>query len=327
MQARDRANKRSEGSFWYPSYHAKRVRWQTQFSRNLAQIVSPAGDAGVSFFSRGRRVERERTNMLKTTLAAMCSLIVLDFCFAAEAQARVGWYGSASVSWIDQDATDNSGGTNASFTTGNGGPLVPAGSVLPRGTKYGWNTDFDSGLGASAEIGFRSSGGIRTGIELTHTKADIDRHIGLTVAGADIGALDASVLTGAAALSGDTVAEVLNDGQGDIATTSLFVNAYFDFNRDSLLQPYLGAGFGVAMTKIDYAPSGLEIVDDDATNLAWQIKAGASLAMSEQLDLFVEAAYRGSEAAEVANKVLPGTVEIENRTTLVSIGARLTFGG
>lgn len=265
--------------------------------------------------------------MLKSALAAMCSLIVLDFCCAAEAQARVGWYGSASISWADQDASDNSGALNRDFRTGNGGPLAPAGTLVPRGSSYGWNTDFDSGPGASAEIGFRSSGGIRTGLELAHTKSDIDRHYGLTLNGVSAGAADASALTGSASLSGRTIDDVLDDSAGDIATTSLFLNAYFDFNRQSVLQPYLGAGLGVAMTKIDYAPSGLQILDDDATNLAWQVKAGASLAMSDRLDIFVEAAYRGSEAAEVANRVLPGTVEIENRTTLVSVGARWQLGG
>jgi opacity protein-like surface antigen len=246
---------------------------------------------------------------------------------AASAQSDSGWYGSASLSWLDQDASRNSGVTTAAFQTGNGAPVIPAGTTIASGTAYGWNTEFDGGYGVSGEIGYRYGNGVRVGAELAYTQADIDRHSGVNVAGTVIDAVDAAVLTGSATQLGATVGAVVADGQGEITNTAIFLNAYYDFNRDAPLQPYVGAGIGLTKAEVVYRPSNVDIINDDDTVFAYQVKAGATWKLSGPFELFGEAVYRASEDIGTTNNLFPGSLDIENKQTLVSLGGRYRFGG
>jgi len=245
--------------------------------------------------------------------------------FALPAAAQE-WYAGGSIGYALQQDSSNTGSTGA-FTTGNGAPVIPFGTAIAAGTPYGWETEFDNGYSLSGEFGARYANGFRSGIELAYSKADVDTHSGVNVAGTVIDGVDAAVLTGSATQLGVTVGQVVATPDGDeIESTSLFANLYYDFNRDGLISPYVGAGLGYSDVSVTYRPSGVGIIDDSEGKLAYQLKAGATWAVSERIDLYGEAAYRATDDVELSNTLFPGTLNIENTQTVFSIGARYKFG-
>ncbi len=236
------------------------------------------------------------------------------------------WYAGGSVGLVLQKDSSNAGTTGA-FTTGNGAPVIPFGTAIAAGTPYGWETEFDNGYAVSGEFGARYDNGFRSGIELTYTTADVDTHSGVNVAGTVIDGIDAAVLTGSPTQLGATVGAVVASPDGDsIESTSLFANLYYDFNREGRISPYLGAGLGYSDVSVTYRPSGVSIIDDSEGKFAYQLKAGATWSISERIGLFGEAAYRATEDVELDNQLFPGTLNIENRQTVFSLGARYRFG-
>jgi opacity protein-like surface antigen len=232
------------------------------------------------------------------------------------------WYAGGSIGYVLQNDSSNSGQTGA-FTTGNGAPVIPFGTAIAAGTPYGWETEFDSGYALSGEFGARYANGFRSGVELVYRKADVDTHSGVNVAGTVIDGVDAAVLTGSATQLGATVGQVVATPDGDeIESTSLFANLYYDFNRQGLISPYVGAGLGYSDVSVSYRPSSVSIIDDSESKFAYQLKAGATWSVSERIDLYGEAAYRATEDVELQNQLFPGTLNIENTQTVLSVGAR-----
>ncbi|GAB5459299.1 MAG: hypothetical protein Hens3KO_23290 [Henriciella sp.] len=235
-----------------------------------------------------------------------------------------GLYVSGSVGLSTQSDSDNSGSTGA-FTTGD----IGDGSTIDvaAGTPYGWTTEFDNGTSFSGEFGKRYESGLRVGVELAFSEADVDTHTGVTLGGGAIGALDAAAIAGSPTPLGVTIADVVADGQGDISSTALFANVYWDFGTAGAFQPYLGAGLGYADVDVTYRPSGIGVIDDGEAKFAYQIKAGATYQFQNQWEVFGEYAYRATEDIEVNNDLFPGSLEIENQQNVFSIGARYRFGG
>lgn len=132
------------------------------------------------------------------------------------------WYVSGSVSYANPSDSDNSGTTGA-FTTGN----------LGDGTAYGWTTAFDTGSGFNIEAGARYGTGLRSGLEISYTKADVETHKGVNLGGGSIDALDAASIAGSPTPLGASVAAIVADGRGDVSSTSVFANVYYDFNSAS----------------------------------------------------------------------------------------------
>jgi len=256
------------------------------------------------------------------------ALIALAAASAAAAlpAAAQEWYAGGSVGYVLQQDSSNAGETGA-FTTGNGAPVIPFGTPIAAGTAYGWETEFDNGYALSGEFGARYANGFRSGVELVYTQADVDTHSGVNVAGTVIDGVDAAVLTGSPAQLGATVGQVVATPDGDqFETTSLFANLYYDFNRDGMISPYVGAGLGYSDVSVQYNPSGVGIIDDSKGKFAYQLKAGASWAVSERIDLYGEAAYRATDDIKLDNQLFPGTLNIENSQTVFSLGARYRFG-
>jgi len=235
------------------------------------------------------------------------------------------WYVSGSFGNVSQEESENSGAFTSDFTTGDGSPAVPNGTVLPAGTSVGWMTEFDSGTVFSFEAGKRYGSALRSGIEVSWASADVDFHEGVTAGGTLIDGVDAAVLTGSATQLGATVGQIVADGQGEIETMSMMANAYYDFNRDGKFSPYLGAGIGFSMVDVTFNPSGVGIIDDDDTAFAYQVKAGATLSFSDRWEAFAEYSWREGDA-EVDASLIPASLDIENEQGLMSVGMRYKFG-
>lgn len=259
-----------------------------------------------------------------TIRTSALAVIALLLCVPGSASAA-DWYVGGSLGFLTQDDSANAGALTSDFTTGNGLPAIPDGTVLAAGTTVGWSTEFDDGTAFSLEGGMRYASGLRSGIELAYGSADVESHRGVTVGGTLIDGVDAAVLTGSSTQLGVTVGEVVAGGRGDISTLSLFVNAYYDFNRDGKVEPYIGIGLGFSDVDVTFNPSGVGIVDDGETVLAYQAKLGVSLQFNDNWQGFADYTQRMTEDVEVIVDLFPASLEIENEQGLFSIGARYRF--
>lgn len=257
--------------------------------------------------------------MIRTLLAVAVTALATT----ATAHAQE-WYVGGSIGILSQDDSDNSGTTGA-FTTGNGAPTVPNGTPVAAGTPYGWTTEFEEGMSGSIEAGLRYDSNFRSGLEVAYTQADVDRHSGVTLGGTALDGVDAAVLTGSGTQLGTTVGAVVADGRGELTTTSLFANLYYDFPMGGAFQPYLGAGIGVSEIDVDYSPSGIGIINDKDTAFAWQLKGGVTWRFDPKWEAYGEYAYRQSDDVTFDNQLFPGTLDIENTQSVVSLGVRYRF--
>ena len=244
--------------------------------------------------------------------------------FAGPVLAENQWYVGGTLSYVNQIESSNNGSTGE-FTTGNGSPAVPNGTPIASGTPYGWDTDFNGGWGLSGEGGYMHDSGFRAALEIAFSGAEVDSHNNVNVAGTVIDGVDAAVLTGSSQQLGVTVGEVVADGKGDISSTGLFLNAYYDFNRSNKFYPYIGLGIGFMNVNVEFNPSNVGIIDDSETKFAYQLKAGAAYRITDSLDLYGEYAYRATDDIEVKNELFPGDLEVENKQHLLGIGVRYRF--
>ncbi|MEM6534329.1 MAG: hypothetical protein AAF613_01710, partial [Pseudomonadota bacterium] len=152
-------------------------------------------------------------NKFKMLAAAVASAAI---CGVASAEHL---YVGGSFGITQQSDSDNSGQTGA-FTTGNLGD----GSTLDvaAGTPYNWSTEFDNGTNISAEFGKRYASGLRAGIELSFSEADVDTHTGVTLGGIDLTNVDAAAVLGLGDTTGLLIGDVVANGQGDISQTAIY---------------------------------------------------------------------------------------------------------
>lgn len=256
--------------------------------------------------------------LIKTGAALAAGLAIAGVASAQD------YYVGGAIGFNQQSDSDNSGATGA-FTTGNLGD----GTTLDvaAGTPYGWSTEFDGGTAFAGEFGARYGNGFRAGVELVYSQADVDTHTGVTLGGGSIDGVDAAAIAGSPTALGVTVAEVVADGRGDITSTALYFNGYYDFNLEGAIQPYVGAGIGYADVSVEYSPSGIPVIDDSEGKFAYQLKAGATWQANEQWEFYGEYAYRATEDLELSNQLFPGSLEIENQSNAFMFGARYRFGG
>jgi outer membrane autotransporter protein len=148
----------------------------------------------------------------------------------------------------------------------------------------------------------------------------------VTVGGANIDAVDASVLTRGATV-GATVGTVVASGIGKQQSYGAFANGYYDFNSGGVFQPYVGAGIGLQRTKFDYRPSDIDVGQGSKTNLAWQLMAGATYKISPNFELFGQYNYRDAGKTKLNLDLLPADLTAKSRQSILSLGIRIPLGG
>jgi opacity protein-like surface antigen len=74
--------------------------------------------------------------------------------------------------------------------------------------------------------------------------------------------------------------------EGELEVLAGLANVYWDFRRDKLVQPYLGAGAGVARVEEDFSfqIAAPRTADLSETLLAYGVKAGARIGLSQRVD-------------------------------------------
>ena len=255
-------------------------------------------------------------------LGGTAALLTLAAATAVEAQENQ-YYIAGSIGGSFLEDSDNSGSLRDGLdVTGTGSALD--GTTFTGGSGLGWTTEYDEDLTYSLAGGLRK-GPYRFEAELAYTQSDADSYRRVRVGGNDLTSVDAAIFDeGQTTPVGTTVGELNADG--DLSTTYLFANAYRDFDIENLpVTPYIGAGIGVGFVEVDYNLGGESLVDDDDTLFAYQVMAGASYDVNEQVALFGEAGYRGTTDVEIDTDLVPGSIDIENRGAIAEIGLRYSF--
>ena len=89
---------------------------------------------------------------------------------------------------------------------------------------------------------------------------------------------------------------------GDLDSTSIFVNGFYDFQpfsiRNTAITPYLGGGIGISRNKMDEiteltagVSQGVTIDGDTVNQFAYKLSAGTLVSLTEQLSLDVNYQY------------------------------------
>lgn len=111
----------------------------------------------------------------------------------------------------------------------------------------------------------------------------------------------------------------LKDFDGDISSSGLIGNAYYDFRMVSpSIVPYLGGGLGFADVSLE-APG----VDDDDVVFAYQLAAGVGFVMNKQVTIDLGYKYFATSDPEFATNA--GKREAEYKSHNLFLGARYNF--
>lgn len=154
---------------------------------------------------------------------------------------------------------------------------------------------FDRGLMGSLAFGYDYGSNWRSEIELSRRTNDLD-----TVAG--------------------------TNAAGKMQATSLMLNALYDFDINSPVTPYLGAGLGYSQVKLKNAsPFGASSINDSDRALAYQGIAGLSFAVTEAVDLFADYRYFATRNLDM-NTAAGTAASFDASTHSVMAGLRFNFG-
>ncbi len=219
--------------------------------------------------------------------------------------------------------SDNEGAFAGDFTTGEG-TTIPAGTVLPDGTAVGWTTEFDTGFALSGALGKRY-GAFRGELEVAYQKNGVDTHRDVAAAGIPLAGEDAGVLITGSPNIGVTVGDLVADGQGDVSTTFVMANVYYDFNAGGRIKPFLGAGIGIGFADVDYSPSAVPVIQDSATEFAYQGIAGFAYEVSPSIELLMAYRYRATSDVSVDASLFAADFEIESQFSVIEAGLRFNF--
>jgi hypothetical protein len=239
---------------------------------------------------------------------------------AAEAQTYIGVSGGATKA-----SKSKNKGRFTSTVPATAAPNPVYGSI-PADTSLSWDTKFDTGYNISAQLGKRLENGLRVEGEFTYNRNGVKRHRGVSVGGANIDAVDASVLT-RGATAGATVGTVVNSGIGRQKSYGVMANAYYDVGgADAAFQPYVGAGIGLQRNKFDYRPSNIDVGQGKSTNFAWQGIAGATYKIGKA-EVFGQYNYRDAGKTKMRLDLVPATLNAKSRQSIFSLGIRIPMGG
>lgn len=256
--------------------------------------------------------------MIRKCFLIASAVVVVSSASSAYAQTYVGVSAGIAV-------PHNSNNTGVFTSDVPATTAAPVYDAIPSGTPLGWKTSFDVGYNLAAQIGHRFDNGFRIEGEFAFSRANVNRHSGVSVGGTNIDGVDASILTRGPTV-GSTVGQVVDSGIGSQRGIAGFVNAYYDLNAGGNFQPYVGGGIGVQQTKFDYRPSNIDVGQGKDTNFAWQLMAGATYKLGPKFELFGQYNYRDAGKTRMALDLVPADLDAKSRQSLVSVGFRIPLG-
>lgn len=243
---------------------------------------------------------------------------------AAAPAAASDFYMSLGFGSFDVDTSVNQGRFLGDFTTGEVTGVSPP-LTIPAGSPLGWTTYIDDDTSVSLAAGWQR-GQLRYELEYLGLEADIATHTGVSAAGIDLGGIDAGVLlTGNVGDLGVTVAELVADGRGDIDSQTLFFNTYYDFRPGEAFTPYIGIGLGYTDTDINFAPSGVNVLNDGESYFTYQAIVGASYDLTETIELYGNYRYWPGDDVTGVSTLLNAELDVEVGGGALELGLRYHF--
>ena len=141
-------------------------------------------------------------------------------------------------------------------------------TLSEEGVPFTVDTEFDTGIGVEAAMGY-DFGMFRAEGEIGYRKNDVDTF---------------------------SILGVSLVGGGDIDALSFMVNGYLDFENQTALTPYIGAGVGVAKVSAnDISIGGVALSDEDDTVFAYQLGVGIGYSVTESLTIDLAYKYFATE--------------------------------
>jgi len=193
------------------------------------------------------------------------------------------------------------GAGGANWLQDQGGSTSPAVASI--------STDYKTGYGLLGALGYGYGNGWRTELELNWRKNNVD-----------------TLKRNGGALTGPG---------GDLSQLGVFGNMLYDFNVGMPVTPYLGLGLGWLRSSATLKGNGITAVDDTDNLAGYQLIAGASYPIANQLKLTLDyrfmstfqkpeysttAAYRAAFAGE-------NTITVDRPLNhAIMIGLRYEFG-
>ncbi len=235
---------------------------------------------------------------IKTTLLAAAAVTAI----APAAHAYEGLYGAIGAGL-------NYMGSNNDLS--NDGLDAPAGPFV-----FDSSTDHDNGIGVYAALGKAWGNNWRTEIEFSYRDNDID-----------------SVAADGAGFSGWPTGSIA----GDMTTLAVMGNIIYDFDVNSSVTPYIGAGAGAAFIDPDIAgslaagapTSPLSIAyGGSKTTFAYQAIAGFAFGLADGLMLDISYRYFGTAKQDFAGTLngAPAKFDVGNSSHSAFAGLRWNFG-
>ena len=173
------------------------------------------------------------------------------------------------------------------YISGSLGAVVVNDSDTDDGDDTGEFT-FDSGTGYVVALGAANEAG-RVEMEYGYRENDFDELKGLGPGSRDV--------------------------DGDINSTSLMLNIYYDFLTKSGFYPFFGVGVGAASVEADIDNTG----DEDDTVFAYQVMLGGSYTTSIGLSIDLQYRYFATDDPDFDG------IDAEYRTHNLMIGLRQSF--
>lgn len=223
---------------------------------------------------------------MEKPLLALSALALMALSIPAHAETQGQWYVSGAAGWSivpDSDFTWSELSTIGSPTTG--------------------EFALDNGANFAAAVGAKVNQNLRTEVEVSYRKANIDS-VSLDGVG--------DVETFLAGLG------VPVDIGGNVKTWALLLNGYYDFMPESRFHPYLSAGIGLARHNAKLSIGGVSDSASD-TKFAYQAGAGASYDLTSQTALFGGYRYLGSSDPNFDG------VDAEYDAHEIRVGLRFSF--
>lgn len=166
------------------------------------------------------------------------------------------------------------------------------------------DTEFDSNTTYGVSFGYMFANQLRFEGEISQREADVDSH----------------QLDNGGAIAGSF---------GEIGSTSIFANLFYDFANESRVTPYVGVGVGSVSVDFDgFGVPGLPALDDDDDVFGYQLAAGLDVMINDAWSFRTDVRLLEAEDAEVTSSAATGSTvsEAPYSSYDLTVGLRYKFG-
>lgn len=247
----------------------------------------------------------------------------LGFVFVAGTTSAQDFYVSGSVGLNNPQASTNQGRLLSGFTTGTVTGFTPP-VTFPVGDALSWTTGFTDGETYALAVGYDYKP-FRIELALNKVSNKVGNQANLSIGGRNLSAVDAGVLRSDVTqnLGIDTLSFL--SGGGNMDSTSLMLNLYYDFDFGGDLNPFVAVGIGNAEEEVVFDALDRGFIRDKDNGFAWQLIGGFEYEVDHNVSFFGQYRWFQAQDPRFGLKILPASLDVENQFQAVEIGLRFTF--